>query len=317
MIVGILGPGGCGGTFLDWTIQYLSGQDQTWHICCDPLNRSNILSQLTEPLVNDPLLSNNSAHGHLKTHPNENSVDEVIEIFREHPEFTVNSFFYSDTLGNSRTQTEYNQLILTYPEVKFITYKFDASDVDAIFCFQYEKIPTHRNSIGKCSMTHSDVPLNQMPVWDQRELLSLYYPKEIYDQTLAEKLLPARNNFSFDFKTVLESLDTEIEGLFQYIGLEIKQDRLEWWKQIYNKWKIENNLDFFKDLDVIIQAILTNTPCDLVKYNMSFAREVVIASKLLYNHNLALKSYNKDNLSLNTQQWTEILEKNVYHNLTN
>lgn len=315
MIVGILGPGGCGGTFLDWTIQYLSGQTETWHIICDPSDRSRILSQKCRDLVDNPI-ENNTAHKHAKTHPDENSVDDVIEAFREHPEFELNSFYFVDSLGAKRTQTEYNQMIFTYDDIKFITYNFTESNVDIIFCLQYEKISAAKNKMDQYIMSHSKIPLNQMPVWDRRELLSLYYPGEIKGQTTAEKILDNSNNFTLDFDTAIEELDTVIPELFDYLNLKIVDNRYSSWNQIYTDWKSSINLKFFKNLNNIIQDILSNTPHDLSQYNMSFAKEVVIASKLLYNHNLALKAYNKDNLSQNTQQWTEILEPNIYHNLT-
>lgn len=302
MIVGILGQNGCGGTFIDWTIQYLSGQTNTLYINCGLDNRSTILDQKKVPLIENPI-----ALSHLKTHPSEYSVDDVIEIFREHTEFELNSFYFTNSPGKIRTKTEYNQLILTYSEVKFITYNFSINDVDAIFCFQNKKT---------AGMMHSKIPLDQMPKWDQRELMSLYYPKEIQAQITAEKILPSTNNFNLEFSTAIEKLDTVVERLFSYLGLAINKDRYSNWQQIYNSWKNNNSLNFFKELDTIVDAILNNKFHDLSQYNMSFAKEVVIASKLLYNHNLALRAYGKDNLSDNTQQWSDILEPNIYHNLT-
>lgn len=316
MIVGILGPGGCGGTFLDWTLQYLSGQDKTLFVDCDlGLNRSNVVGQACHDLVLDPCRER-TAHAHTKTHPNENSVDTVIDIFQKHTDFNLHTFYYVDSISQGRTQTEHNRLISKYPDIKFITYNFDEQDIDLIFCFQYEKIPIVNNLFEQTILSNSSVPLQQLPVWDKRELMSLYYPQTIRGQTTVEKILPVTNNHTIDFKNVFENLDTVIKNVFQYLNIDIHQDRWEDWKTIYNKWKSLNNLDFYQDINLIVQCILSNTPHDLSQYNMSFAKEIVIASKLLHNHNLALKAYGKSNLSQNTQQWTEILEPNTYHDLT-
>lgn len=316
MIIGILGPGGCGGTFLDWTLQYLSGQDKIWNVNCGTSDRSYIVSQGNYELIDNPL-KGKSAHNHVKTHPDENSVDTVIDILQQHTEFDLHSFYFTDSMKSSKTQTQYNQLISKHPTVKFITYNFSQRDIDIIFCFQLEKISVARLAMDRLIMTHSSIPLQQMPIWDQRELMSLYYPGSIKGQILVEEIKPAPNNYSIGFVDIIENLDTEIHNVFDYIGIEICKDRLQKWHKIYNEWKSRNNIDFYNNLDTIVLDIIKNTPHDLSQYNMSFAKEVVIANKLLYNHNLALKSYGKLDLSSNTQQWTEILEPNVYHNLQN
>lgn len=313
MIVGILGPGGCGGTFLDWTLQYLSGQSDRWAIRCDPLNRANIISQQPEKILENPIIKK-TAHLHKKTHPNDYSIDEVISIFNLHPEFNFHSFYYVDSIGNSRKHTNYNQIIASYPDLKFITYNFTEDDLDVLFCFQYEKIPM--KEFDACIMTNSSIPIGEMPVWDRRELLSLYYPGLIRGQTIVEQINPASNNFNLNFSKALTNLDDIIDEILAYVELIVDSSRLKSWKNVYNDWKNKNNLLFYNELETIIYCILNNVDHDLTRYDMSFAKEVVIASKLLYNYNLALKSYNKPNLSHNTQQWTEILEPNLYHDLS-
>lgn len=308
MIVGILGPGGCGGTFLDWSLQYLSGQESHWIIQCVPQNRSTILKQGSFKISENPLSAKN-AHKHLKTHPNDQSIGDVINFFKSQSGFDLNSFYYVDSMSAGRTQTNHNQIIAQNPEIKFINYNFTNNDVDMIFCLQYEKMGNHTDIIPTSFL--------ELPLWDQRELLSLYYPKLIQGQTTVEKINPMTNVYQLNFGDMVENLDIEIKNIFQYLGLTIKEIRLESWKQIYIEWKRQNNLDFFKNLGTIIQCILNNSHHDFSQYSMSFAKEVVIASKLLYNHDLSLKSYKKNNLSQNTKQWTELLEPNIYHNLTN
>lgn len=315
MIIGILGPGGCGGTFMDWTIQYLSGQQNSWVAFCGPTDLSNISNQFQAVIVEDPLFKTTS-HRHQKTHPNNNSVDAVIDIFKSHPEYQVHSFYYVDSITD-RTQTAYNQLYEYYPDVKFITYTFTNKDIDTIFCFQEEKMSPAKQRLDNILKINSTTPFSELPLWDQRELLSLYYPGEIHGQTMVEDLAVVDNNYQLKFDIMLNTLDQEIENMFQYLGLDICQERIDHWKNIYNQWKHNNNLEFFKDLDLIIKCILNNVEHDLSKYKMSFAKEVVIASHLLYKHNLALKSYQKNDLSQNTTQWSEIIEPNIYHDLSN
>lgn len=316
MIVGILGPGGCGGTFLDWTIQYLSGQTHTWYIQTDCMTeQSRILNQACMPLVENPI-QDRTAHIHKKTHPDELCVESVIDCFRQHTEFALNSFYFVDQLRSGRTQTEYNRLITKHPDIKFITYKFAETDINTLFCFQYEKTLFSKVWYEQTVMSHNPAPIGQMSVWDQRELLSLHYPSMIRGQILSEIVIAGPNNFCLNFNVAVEQLDTVINDLFQYLEITICKERWGQWKKIYTDWKIKNNVQFFKDLEMIIESIISNKFVDLLKYNMTLAKEIVIASTLLYKHNLALKAHNKENLSLNTQQWAEILETNIYHDLT-
>jgi hypothetical protein len=180
---------------------------------------------------------------------------------------------------------------------------------------QYEKIAVQKTRLGALILSDTN-SLCELPIWDQRELLSLYYPACVKGQTTVEKNESLSNVYQLDFVNMIENLDIEIKNIFWYLGLTIQETRADQWKQIYIEWKHKNNLNFFKNLDKIIQCILTDSYHSLAQYNMSFAKEIVIASKLLYNHNLTLKSYGKINLSQNTKQWSEILETNTYHNLT-
>jgi len=317
MIVGILGPGGCGGTFLDWSLQYLSGQQSTWFIEVDPNERSKIVSQSCVSISNNPLLKR-TAHAHLKTHPNAESIDTVIDIFKSQTSFDLHSFYYVDSMDVKQTQSTHNQIISKHPDIKFITYNFTDTDIDIIFCLQYEKTFVQRNSIENLKFKISNITqsMAELPIWEKRELLSLYYPKSIRGQTVIEKIDPAPNLYQLDFVDMFENLDLTIDKIFQYFDISTHTERWKIWKEVYIMWKHKNDLTFFKNLDTIVQCILEHKLHDLGQYNMSFAKEVVIASRLLYNHNIALKSYGISDLSNNTHQWSKIIEENVYHNLT-
>ena len=102
-----------------------------------------------------------------------------------------------------------------------------------------------------------------------------------------------------------------------FLSVKLAQDRWCAWTQVYQQWKTKNSLDFFADLDKIVDSILNGLSYDLAQYNMTFAKEVVLASKLLYNHNKALKSFSMAQMPTNTLDWYSILEENTYHDLHN
>lgn len=312
MIVGILGPGGCGGTFLDWTVQYLGQDSKKLWIQLSPC-RNHIKGTCEFDIVHNPLTGHN-AHRHHKTHPTELSVKAVIDTFRNHPQFGVHTFYCVDSLAESKTPC-FNDLIKQFPDVKFITYQFAKKHIDMIFCLQQEKISDARSRTQQLIMNQLASPLHTLPTWEQRELMSLYYPAAIADQTVNCVIHPAVNNFVLDFDTKVKSLDSKLPELLQYLEIEPKTEQLIKWQRIYSQWKTTNSIEFFDNLDLIINNIVTGTEHDLEQYQMSFAKEVVIASHLLYRHNLALKAYGKNILASNTKQWTEILEPNIYHKL--
>ena len=310
MIVGILGPGGCGGTFLDWSIHYLRGDSRYYHIECDNLDRSQIKSQQFLEICSDPL-SSATAHNHEKTHPNNGSLQQVIKIFNKLPCSDLHTFYYVDSMTSDQTQTTHNDIIRDNKNLCFLTYSFDLSDVDKIFCFQYEKIGSvasrFEKSIGK--------QFSSLPIWDQRELLSLYYPTCIRGQTVNEIIEPCTNNFLINFSKMLNSLDQIMPDIFDFLQIRMDKSRWKLWLDTYQTWRQKNKLEFFENLNYIVSCILNNVDHDMTCYNMTFAKEVIVASKLLYDHNKALKSYNLENIHTNSQSWYEILEENVYHNL--
>jgi len=308
MIAGILGPGGCGGTFLDWSIQFLSNQKENLVVCLDA-SRNEVERSLIQHVVENPLIDS-TAHAYQKTHPNSQSLSNVIDIFSA-SEYPLNTFYYVEDMKPGQTHTTYNNIVKTYPAIKFISYNFTLAHIDLIFCLQYEKIngveQRFNNQIG------SQIS-NQTP-GEIREILSLFYPRCIKGQTLSEQLVDSENLYLINFDDVWGRLDTVIFDIFDFLGLLIDKTRYLQWLTVYQVWIEKNKTDFFNDLPKILDYIVSGKSLDLSNYNMTFAKEVVLASKLLYNYNLALKFNGVNDLRTNTLQWHSILEENVYHNL--
>lgn len=313
MIVGILGSGGCGGTFLDWSLHYLSGNNNNWVIECDKENRKNIKTPYQQGITNNPL-KKNTAHRHIKTHPNNGSLSDIINTFKSLSPGGLHTFYYVDSMEPLQTATTHNTIIENNPDLFFITYKFDKTDVDKIFCWQLEKIS---DALDRFCNTITSMNMFELPIWDQRELLSLYYPKCIQGQTCNEVVLDHPNSIIVEFDKIVHAGAEQIENIFDFLKIKIDKTRWSTWKEIYKVWQHGNNLEFYQDLDKIVDCILSNTNFDLTPYDMTFAKEVVISNKLLFNHNKTLKSFNLSSISPNCQAWYNILEENIYHDLSN
>ena len=109
MIVGILGPGGCGGTFLDWSLHYLAGNETNILLNYQKDNRSVINIKSIEKIVSNPI-NGTTAHRHLKTHPNSESLPTVIKLFSESPS-GLHTFYFVDDMKVEQKQTYYNNII--------------------------------------------------------------------------------------------------------------------------------------------------------------------------------------------------------------
>ena len=315
MIVGILGSGGCGGTFLDWSLHYLSGNVENLVINLDKRMRTIITDQTIQAISNNPL-HNKTAHGHKKTHPNNGSLKEIINRFRQNSEYNLHTFYYVDSMLPEQTATTHNTIVKDYTDIHFIDYTFEEADVNIIFCLQYEKIKKLIFNFTDAILQKTGKHVTDLPLWDQRELLSLYYPNCIRGQTLKEKKYISTNRFLLNFNDAFFNLPELMPCIFKFINKTINESKWNSWITIYKKWLTINNYEFYRDLNTIVNNIILNNNMSLVKYDITFAKEVVIASKLLYEHNLALKSYGVLTLADNTTQWSTILEKNIYHNLT-
>ena len=314
MIIGILGCGGCGGSFLDWTIHYLSGNQINWVLETELKNRSAVTQPQEQIIIDNPMVQS-TAHGHLRTHPNTNSLPTVIDYFKSKSNFTPHSFYYADEMKEDQTETMHNQIIKTYPEILFITYQFKDIDIDAIFWLQYEKMASWAHRYNDAMVADTGTKISDYKLWDQREMLSMHYPDCIRGQTVNEKIVDHSNNFPLNFCDFFVDLPKQIDKIFEFLNLKIDMFRYNQWLAVYKKWQQLSGVEFYNDLNLIIDNVLNNKNMDLSKYNMTFAKEVVISSKLLFEHNLSLKSFGLDTIRTNTQSWHDILEKNVYHNL--
>ena len=314
MIVGILGPGGCGGTFLDWSLHYLSGHTTNLVVNLDSELRETVLGQTVQTVVYNPL-QHNTSHKHQKTHPNNLSLEKIISIFQKNNCYDLHTFYYVESMSTDQTSSAHNNIVNSYPHIHFIDYVFAETDIDIIFCLQYEKIKKAQTNFANIILNQTGKTLVNIPVWDQREILSLYYPGCLRSQTMMEKKHESKNRLLLNFKDAFFKLPHSMVEIFKLIDRSIDRARWNHWLKIYHKWLDSNNIEFFTDLDYIIDCIISNKSISLAKYNMTFAKEVVIASKLLYNHNMALRSHGISMLSDNTLQWSEILEKNIYHTL--
>lgn len=311
MIVGILGSGGCGGTFLNWSIQYLAGKTTHLVIPVKDGNKSFFSTPYEQAVPDNPLIGT-TAHKFSKTHPNEISLPAILGYFNK-PDYDLYTFYYNDSLTTNQQHTNHNQIISDHSHISFITYTYKPTDIHTIFWLQYDKINLTREIFNNIKV--NNIELSNYDVWVRREILSLNYPDTIKQQTTNEIILPYANSFQLDFTEFLNNLPEKIIEVFKFLNLTVTDSRWNNWNTIYTKWQKLNDINFHNDFDLIIDNILTNQNFDLTSYNITFSKEVAIACRLLYEHNLAIKASGIDCINKNTQAWHNMLEENIYHSI--
>ena len=321
MIAGILGCSGCGGTFLDWSLHYLAGDDAHWTLHCDLDRRLPNPDFLTAPDVWAKYASRRpvpavpflglAAHAHAKTHPTWHTLPRVLEQFATHNRDSLQTFYYFDNLDADQHQTMHNRVVQQYPHVKFVTYTYQRTDIDIIFCMQFEKLPRMQEFYTQALAAQ----LSDHETWTKREIFALAYEKKLWGQTCAEKIQPADNNYVLQFQDFFYHLPEVIHSIFDFLNMPWQKQRWSHWLEVYKQYQSNNNVQFYMDLPMIVASIVNNQSWDLSKYNMTFAKEVVLSRHLLYNHNYTLQAHGLERMGTNAQDWYRVLEPNIYHTL--
>ena len=302
--INILAAGGTGGTFLDWSISYLSS------LCLEKVYIDNSMQAHTVNVLHNPL-KNHTCHLHSKTHPSCGNFGEVYAIYKtvghqDHPfcAYTVDELIDGAEEG-------YTHLVSTFDDVMHLLYMHTMADIDTVFGLQYTRIQGQWETNKEISHTKS--------AWERRELWALYYPRMMLKQlhiTETTQLMSYNNVYALSYSDYLHNFDKIVYEFFDTINLSIIEERIQPWKHIYKLWQQIINLPFYKDLTHIIKCIVANIDYDLSKYNISMAEEIIITSKLLFDYNLSLMADGISTMPSNTTEWHSLLEENIYHNLS-
>jgi hypothetical protein len=211
-IVGIIGTGIDGGTFLDWSIHYLIGDRFTFR--SDKLGWKNC-TEFTIPFIKYDLVDNpinfykKNAHNHKKNHPLHENVQLCIDSYKQiiEPNVNILSFY---CCGPSLLPS-YNDIIIShtekYPDVKFIVLYNDKHSLDS----SYKRLLSYNKTDADVAMGHA------------------IYSKSSLSDSSNRKMLRIHDMFN--------TLDLLIPDILQWLDVELQNDRFEYWKSIYNQWK--------------------------------------------------------------------------------
>lgn len=217
-IVGIIGPGGEGGTFLDWTLHYLAGQTYMRYIIVDRIS-NKIINSAAQLISTNPITSSGNAHKHKKTHPTEALVKPCIDLYRKVTDskiklLTMYIVASSESYANGESYSELARRI----------------------CRQNAEMP----------IIHFYHPDNMSDKLAHR--IHLHIPElsqtitEIKNSVLAscnepDKIIIDPNVYPLNIETMFSDLDTEIHKIFAWLNLPIDEARYTAWLPVYRAWQ--------------------------------------------------------------------------------
>jgi hypothetical protein len=221
-IVGIIGPGGEGGTFLDWTLHYLAGDAYVKYIHLDRVNKV-VLGLGDQRVVSNPIKHDGTAHNHYKAHPTEQliglCVSEYLKI--NNPTSSLHTMYVVPSIEsyeNGRSYTDIARGIsASHPEIRLIHFVHSELVLEELA----QRIKT------RISNNTEDI-------------------EDIRDRVRANcddnnKVIHSPDVYALSMASMFYNLDTEIHNIFRWLKLSIKQDKYEKWVAIYEQWQRAQN----------------------------------------------------------------------------
>lgn len=213
-----IGPGGCGFTFLNWSISYIRGD-----VVYQNLNGKIF------PVTKNPL-QDSTAHKFNKDHLR--IIDSRSELLKN---YNDKSIIY--VVPGNCNDFEH---ILSWPGKKIIfDNQSDTRDVLARAC---QTVPND---------LYMELIQNLSKIYPRDQVIDVLLD-------MSKKFIQYYNMpngyLTLSYKQMFETLDMHILDILEYLELEVNFKRLEHWQNVYQQYK-ENNRDFIQRLYGDIEKI--------------------------------------------------------------
>ena len=316
---------GC--TFLDWSIQYLSGQTTFVTIKFGKIS-----------LVDNPLVSvgkTYNAHGHWRNHPHGvKELRDAIEVLKSAGPSELLSVYpaqrifgeLAKDLETTHSLTVNDQQIVDFNE---IWQECNLQNIPIIFVNLtsdplYLSVPRQENK-GFLTTSSSSIEdqkndrLNYSfgekfddttPIWDKRELIAL--SSRPLDTPIESRLDLTIPHFYIDAKELWFNGEETVYSILKFLNLKLDQSRLANWLTVYRTWQKAQAkiLKFSWNIDHICEAIVNNYKYDLSEYDLDLWDEAVIQHIMIYRYGLNFRCWQLEKFPTNTQDLYNLLEPN-------
>jgi len=327
-IVTVITDPSVGGTFLTWSLEWLSGKNFYFYfknndwlpLCDDPVKQINAHAfRPNKPTTLDQL---HFCYDALRKIPN--SGDHF--VYFHNLANNTHSYPVDPKIDESAVQLAYDhsqKCLLLNLSVQHPLYhckqsgrslhlKWESHECNATF---HEQNKDYVDYFFHQDQENWVTNLNLNEVWDQREFLALNFrPFEV--PRFNKSLFRGRECLLLTSEDCFFYLDSTIDQVFSYIGRDIDKSRWEHWCKIYKRWQSlhRDRMRFSWYFDEIIQAIIDGIKLDLSQFDLDLYREAALQHTLLYRHNLNLRTYKLEKF-IDTCQLHNLLEPNTYHKL--
>lgn len=311
-----------GGSFLSWTIHYLSGKDKSFSIAADdwidlpanPIVKTNAHGFDTNQVINLPLAQ--------KTVEKLSALDDKTQTAYAHPFIFVPN---ENRQGLGLLCSSADKLIFLTVNPKY-----------KLYYISYYARGNHRPSLLNRSILvkpgdemfndiieyhYSDSKKqwgeqNLIEIWDRREFMALSV-KLIDPMYLAPYINLDIPHYRIDSLDLMTSFENNLKSLFRYLELDIVDQRYRNWLEVYAQWKKLhiNRLRYAYYYDIVLDYIIKGRDFDLTHLDLDIYQEAVIQRGLMYRHNLNLKTWGLEKF-LNTKQLHDLLEP-CHHDINN
>lgn len=316
MIIAFTSPDSTGGTFMNWSFHWLSGEKKFWN------QKEGWIELLDNPLTDI------HAHLHKKNttfdiQSADNFITNAIKIKKNEEIIT----FYPHLGIDIRhiKNTSFNFFEDYYMDFENLIKFLNSRAVKIVLIKKDNPYPYFRERHADTSDQVIEEAIKTLWFTKQIKIKSSKKIREIASVmiTKREKMDKEHND---NLSKNLQSIDSLIEvsdkewynnqldtmkKVFNFLKLQIDKNRIEHWKIICEKWHFllkKNLIDFYeKDVYLICEAIIKNKKINLINYNINLLKEILIMSVLF-------KSYKKklvlplDNFPLDTQELHKFLK---------
>lgn len=217
-IVGIIGPGGEGGTFLDWTLHYLAGDSFMKYIHVDRFTHE-VISVIHHHILKNPITIQGNAHKHKKAHPTEPIVQQCVDLYEtiKDPRIKLLTMYIvasqeSYDLGGSYLDFVH-RIVNTTTGMKIIQFYHPDEMSDKLVQRIYSKIPDNTENFA-------DIESSVRASCSE-----------------TGKIINNPNVYSLNIETMFSDLDTEIHKIFAWLNLPIDESRYTAWLPVYREWQ--------------------------------------------------------------------------------
>jgi len=282
----ILFGAGAYGTFVEWCLNYFSGED----VVVDPFK----LNGNSHRFVGNHFLNLKGWRDYVNSdynwkfvrfHPKTEQNDSVIETAEE------------VLLSVEKAVILYHDDSLT---LLAINNKFDKIWEEGWLVKTSENFDYHFKNWNKTS-------LNDMSIWELREFLSLFIFKQHKDEFQNDQVSEYQNEKikKVNLKSLFNDFENTIKDLLLWCKLDLVKDNFN---EIYETW-ISKQQHRHKDEVVlkIINSVLGEQYYDWSNQKLSIVDEAFIQMSLRDLHNLDLRCYNLNVFPTNTKDLKELL----------